>query len=85
MTSEHNEYIPRRQLLQIASESPEIKHSPNASKAAGKRQQRQKPPQVPDEKGPLINVPKSSVGEYGVPSQVQFLLEVSSFNHYTPR
>ena len=69
----------------MALESPEIKHSPNASKATSKRQQRQKPPQVPDEQGPQINVPKSSVGEYGVPSQVQSLLEVSSLNLHRPR
>ena len=66
----------------MVSESPDIKQSPSASKAAGKRQQRQKP-QIPDEQGPQITVPKTSVGEWGVPSQVLFLLEVSSFSHYT--
>lgn len=83
MTSEHSEYVPRRQLLQMVSESPEIKQSPNVSKAAGKRQQRQKPLQVPDEQRPQISVPKSSVNEWGLPAQVLALLEVSSFNHHT--
>ena len=66
----------------MASESPEIKQSPNASKAAGRRQQRQKPLHVPDDHGPQITVPKSSVNEYGVPSQVLSLLEVSPSKHY---
>lgn len=76
-TSEHNEYVPRQALLHTAAESPDIKQSPNQSKAAGKRaQQRQKQQQMQDQP-PQIPVPESAVTNYGVTAAVQHFLEVS--------
>lgn len=72
---EHNEYIPRAGLVQTAAESPEIKQSPNMSKAAGKRRKAQQQP--PDDQPPQIPIPKSAVTDMGVTNAIQQFLEVS--------
>lgn len=78
LTTSHEEFVPRAQLLRAATESPEMKHSPNQSKAAGKKgaQQRQKQAQTAQEQGPLAAVPQSIINEQGVPGAVQQFLEV---------
>ena len=77
-TIEHSEYVPRQQLIRSAAESPDIKQSPNTSKASGKRaqQQRQKQQQAQDQPAPKL-VPSSMVTEYGLTSGAQQYLEVS--------
>ncbi len=78
-TVEHSEYVPRQQLLRSAAESPDIKLSPNTSKASGKRaqQQRQKQQHAQDQPAPKP-VPSSMVTEYGMTEGAQTYLEVSS-------
>lgn len=71
VTNEHNEYIPRAQLL-APVESPEPKPSPKTSKTVGKqRSQKQQPPQPPQ-----IQLPVSIVNSYGVTEGVMRFLEV---------
>ncbi|KAL8809648.1 MAG: hypothetical protein Q9200_003233 [Gallowayella weberi] len=79
LTTSHKEYVPREQLLRAATESPEMKHSPNQSKAAGKKgaQQRQKQPQTAPEQGPVAAVPQSIINVSGVTPAVQQFLEVA--------
>ena len=78
ITVEHSEYVPRQQLLRSAAESPDIKLSPNTSKASGKRaqQQRQKNQHAQDQPVPKP-VPSSMVTEYGMTQGAQVYLEVS--------
>ena len=79
VTTEHNEYVPRAQLP-AAVESPDLKQSPSASKAAGKRasQQRGKQQlQVPQEQTPQKVVPTTMVNIWGVTNAVLSFLEVT--------
>jgi hypothetical protein len=77
VTTEHNEYVPRQSLVQAAAASPDIKQSPNQSKAAGKRaQQRQKLQQMQDQP-PQIPVPETAIHEFGVTPPTFHFLEVS--------
>ena len=80
LTQHHEEYVPRAQLLRAAAESPEMKHSPNQSKASGKKgaQQRQKAAQAAQEQVPVAAVPHSIINDQGVTPSVQQFLEVSS-------
>ena len=77
VTSEHNEYVPLEALKSVAR-SPEVKQSPNQSKAAGKRQQRQKIP-PPEDQISQTPLPNSAVTEFGVTKNIQHFLEVSYF------
>ena len=75
---EHQELVPRAQLLQSAQSSPDVKNSPNASKSANKKgaQQRQKQLQVRDQL-PHAPVPDSMVNtDVGTTKGVQQFLEV---------
>lgn len=81
LTTSHEEFVPRAQLLRAATESPEMKHSPNQSKATGKKaaQQRQKQAQTAQEQGPVVAVaavPSSIINDQGVTPSVQQFLEV---------
>lgn len=78
LTTSHEEFVPRAQLLRAATESPEMKHSPNQSKATGKKaaQQRQKQAQTLQEQGPVAAVPNSIINDQGVTPSVQQFLEV---------
>ena len=71
----HNEYIHRAGLVQTAAKSPEIKQSPNVSKA--RRQTRKAQQQPPDDQPPQIPIPKSAVTDMGVTNAIQQFLEVS--------
>ena len=73
--SEHNEYILRAGLVQTAAKSPDIKQSPNMSKAASKRRKAQQ--QSSDDQPPQIPIPKSAVTDMGVTNAIQQFLEVS--------
>ncbi|KAL9034903.1 MAG: hypothetical protein Q9180_005153 [Flavoplaca navasiana] len=79
LTTSHEEFVPRAQLLRAATESPEMKHSPNQSKATGKKaaQQRQKQAQTAQEQGPVAAVPSSIINDQGVTPSVQQFLEVA--------
>ncbi len=84
LTTSHEEFVPRAQLLRAATESPEMKHSPNQSKATGKKaaQQRQKQAQTAQEQGPVVAVaavPSSIINDQGVTPSVQQFLEVRIF------
>lgn len=80
VTTEHNEYIPRAQLLQAAAESPELKQSPTMSKATSKRaQQRQKQQLAEKDQPPQAPIPKSIVNEWGTTPAVSQFLEVITF------
>ncbi len=76
VTNEHNEYIPRTTLVQAAAESPEIKHSPNVSKTAGKRAQQRQKQQQQENLQPQIPVPESAFHECGTTPAVWIFLEV---------
>lgn len=78
LTTSHEEFISRAQLLRDATQSPEIKHSPNQSKASGKKaaQQRQKQAQAMQEQVPVAAVPNSTINDQGVTPSVQQFLEV---------
>ncbi|KAL8726615.1 MAG: hypothetical protein Q9181_005976 [Wetmoreana brouardii] len=76
LTTSHEEFVPRAQLLRTATESPEMKHSPNQTKASGKKasQQRQKAAQATHEQGPVAAIPRTTINDQGVtPSVMQFL------------
>ncbi|KAL8882900.1 MAG: hypothetical protein Q9198_000173 [Flavoplaca austrocitrina] len=79
LTTSHEEFVPRAQLLRAATESPEMKHSPNQSKATGKKaaQQRQKQAHTAQEQGPKAAVPSSIINDQGVTPSVQQFLEVA--------
>lgn len=79
ITIENKEYIPRLQLLESMDQSPEIKQSPSISKNQGKKaqQQRQKEEEA-RRKPPQAFVPRSAVGEWGLPNGVLEFLEVSA-------
>ncbi|KAL8654694.1 MAG: hypothetical protein Q9226_003336 [Calogaya cf. arnoldii] len=79
LTTHHEEFVPRAQLLRTATESSEMKHSPNQSKAIGKKaaQQRQKQAQTAQEQGPVAAVPSSIINGQGVTPSVQQFLEVA--------
>lgn len=72
ITSEHNEYIPRAQLL-APVESPDPKQSPKTSKTVGKQRSQQKHQQP---QPPQITLPVSIVNSYGVTQEVMRFLEV---------
>ena len=75
---EHQELVPRAQLLQSAQSSPDVKNSPSASKNAKTKgaQQRQKQLQVRDQL-PQAPVPESMVNtDVGTTKGVQQFLEV---------
>ena len=78
LTTQHEEYVPRAQLLRAATESPEMKHSPNQSKASGKKaaQQRQKQAQIAREQTPVAAIPNTTITDQGVTRSVQQFLEV---------
>lgn len=79
ITTEHSEYIPRTTLVQAAAESPEIKQSPNTSKATGKRaQQRQKQQQL-ENQPPQVSVPETAFHDSGTTPAVWQFLEVKSY------
>ena len=82
LTTSHEEFVPRAQLLRAATESPEMKHSPNLTKATGKKaaQQRQKQAQTAQEQGPVAAVPNSIINDQGVTPSVQQFLEVGASN-----
>lgn len=71
VTNEHNEYIPRAQLL-APVESPDPKQSPKLSKTVGKRSQQKQQQSQP----PHIPLPVSIVNSYGVTEGVMRFLEV---------
>ncbi|KAL9591635.1 MAG: hypothetical protein Q9179_007525 [Wetmoreana sp. 5 TL-2023] len=79
LTTFHEEFVPRAQLLRTATESPEMKHSPNQTKASGKKasQQRQKAAQATHEQGPVAAIPHSTINDGGVTPSVQQFLEVA--------
>lgn len=76
-TNEHNEYIPRARLVQAAADSPEIKQSPNTSKAAGKRAQQRQKQQQQENQQPQISVPGAVFQDSGTTHAVWAFLEVS--------
>lgn len=78
LTTSHDEFVPRAQLLRTATESPEMKHSPSQNKASGKKaaQQRQKQAQAIQEQVPVAVVPSSTINDQGVTPSVQQFLEV---------
>lgn len=78
LTTSHEEFVPRAQLLRAATESPDMKHSPNQSKTSGKKaaQQRQKQAQVAQDQPPVAAIPSSTINEQGVTPSVQVFLEV---------
>lgn len=77
ITTEHNEYVPRQALVQTAAAaSPDIKQSPNQSKAAGKRAQQRLKQQQLENQPPQIPVPDSVVMEFGVTFPTWHFLEV---------
>lgn len=84
LTSSHQEFVPRAKLLRAAAESPEIKHSPNQSKASGKKaaQQRQKQAQAAQDLPPVAAIPNSTITDQGVTPPIQQFLEVSGQNIY---
>lgn len=76
--TDHNELIPRMQLINSVQNSPDIKNSPSASKGGNKKgaQQRQKQLQVRDQP-PQAPVPESMVEpEYGTTKAILGFLEV---------
>ncbi|KAL8946054.1 MAG: hypothetical protein Q9222_007497, partial [Ikaeria aurantiellina] len=77
LTTSHDEYVPRAQLLRSATESPEMKHSPNQSKATGKKanQQRQKQAQAAQDQTPVAAIPNTTINDQGVTPSVQQFLE----------
>ncbi|KAL8666413.1 MAG: hypothetical protein Q9202_001436 [Teloschistes flavicans] len=79
LTTSHEEFIPRAKLLRTATESPEMKHSPNQSKTAGKKgaQQRQKPAQAMQDHGPVAAIPRSTINDQGLTLPVAKFLEVA--------
>lgn len=77
LTTSHEEFVPRAQLLRTATESPEMKHSPNQTKTSGKKgQQRQKAAQTAQEQVPVAAIPRSTINDQGVTRSVQQFLEV---------
>lgn len=76
-TTEHNEYIPRARLVQAAADSPEIKQSPNTSKAAGKRAQQRAKQQQQENLQPQIPVPGPAFHDSGTTHAIWGFLEVS--------
>ena len=81
---EHQELVPRSQLLQSAQSSPDVKNSPNTSKSANKKgaQQRQKQLQVRDQL-PQAPVPDSMVNtDVGTTKGVLQFLEVQWSNQF---
>ncbi|KAL8708531.1 MAG: hypothetical protein Q9220_006584 [cf. Caloplaca sp. 1 TL-2023] len=79
LTTSHEEFVPRAQLLRSATESPEMKHSPNQSKATGKKgnQQRQKQAQAAQDHTPVAAIPHSTINDQGVTPSVQQFLEIA--------
>ncbi|KAL8636790.1 MAG: hypothetical protein Q9228_005854 [Teloschistes exilis] len=79
LTTSHEEFVPRAKLLRTATESPEMKQSPNQSKTTGKKgaQQRQKPAQAMQDLGPFAAIPRSTITDHGVTPSVQKFLEVA--------
>lgn len=83
VTTEHNEYVPRADLLQTAAASPDIKQSPSQSKAVGKRgsQQRQKQQvQAAQDQSHQVPIPDSMVNDCGTTKAVWQFLEVSIYH-----
>ena len=82
LTTSHEEFLPRAQLLQAAADPPELKQSPNISKTSSKKaaQQRQKQAQAALEQSRMIPVPNSTVNDQGVTPSVQQFLEVRLAN-----
>lgn len=80
LTTSHDEFVPRAQLLRAATESPEMKHSPNQSKASGKKaaQQRQKQAQAAQDQTRVAAIPSTTITDHGVTPPIQQFLEVSS-------
>ena len=83
--TDHSELIPRKALVDAASESPKIKQSPLMNKSQGKRgnqQGKQKQPAAPPPKDalPLAPVPKSIANFYGITNKVQTFCEVSTIS-----
>lgn len=85
LPTDHDELVPRGQLVQMAQGSPETKQSPNATKGTGKKgaQQRQKQIQARDQP-PRIPVPDSMVDEWGTTRAVSQILEVRTFITVNP-
>ncbi|KAL8931340.1 MAG: hypothetical protein Q9211_007037 [Gyalolechia sp. 1 TL-2023] len=79
LTTSHEEFVSRAQLLRAATESAEMKQSPNQSKASGKKaaQQRQKQAQAMHEQVPVAAVPNTTINDQGVTPSVQQFLEVA--------
>lgn len=79
ITVENKEYIPRLQLLESMEQSPEMKQSPSITKSQGKKaqQQRQKEEEA-KRRQPQAFVPRSVVGEWGLPNGVSEWLEVNN-------
>lgn len=86
--TDHTEMIPRKALVDAASESPEMKLSPSLNKSQAKRgnqQGKQKQPAAPPPREglSLAPVPKSSVNFYGITNKVQTFCEVSTASRPT--
>lgn len=81
LTTSHEEFVPRAQLLRAATESPEMKHSPNQSKTSGKKaaQQRQKQAQAAQDQPRVAAVPNSTINDQGVTPALSQFLEVRLF------
>lgn len=86
LTNSHEEFVPRAQLLRAATESPEMKHSPNQSKTTGKKaaQQRQKQAQAAQDQPRVAAVPSSTINDQGVTPAVGQFLEVFYFYSAQP-
>lgn len=80
ITTSHEEFVPRAKLLRAATESPQLKHSPNQSRTTGKKgaTQRQKQAQAAQDQTPFAAVPSSTINDQGVTPSVGEFLEVSA-------
>lgn len=85
VTTEHNEYIPRSNLLQAAAESPDIKQSPSTSKTSSKKAQQRQKQQAQENQPPQVKVPRSEFHEYGTTQAILHFLEVIPTNPWSPQ
>ena len=72
----HKEYVPRSRLVEKAAESPDMRQSPNNSKATGKKAAQQRKQQTLDQ-GPTIPLPATQITDFGITRESFQFLEVS--------